>query len=350
MAQKLSSISRKQCQQYLSAGVAFAYYRSPDSNTVKVIAGKCKIASLESVKSGFLFHPFDASETKVAYLIEKESASLKRKQSSPLNSFISKEVNTIKKKDFINYVELIKQQIVAGRSRKIVAARVQKKKRKKSFDLYRFFEKACAVYPHSFVSLVHIPEVGTWIGASPEVLVKETKTKLYTYSLAGTKLKSESGGWSSKEIEEQKIVTDFIEQKLKLITKQPVAKSKTETVTAGNLNHLRTVFSCKKSKLFDWRKVAAVLHPTPATAGLPQQFAIDFINQHEPFDRAFYSGYLGPVNTNAETSLFVNLRCVEVTDKNLLFYAGGGITADSNAKKEWKETKAKINILKSLLD
>jgi anthranilate/para-aminobenzoate synthase component I len=39
-----------------------------------------------------------------------------------------------------------------------------------------------------------------------------------------------------------------------------------------------------------------------------------------------------------------------VTDGQLIFYAGCGVTADSNTEKEWVESERKIDVLKSLVD
>jgi isochorismate synthase EntC len=40
---------------------------------------------------------------------------------------------------------------------------------------------------------------------------------------------------------------------------------------------------------------------------------------------------------------------MEVTQKNLIFYAGCGITKDSKPLSEWEETNHKINVMFSLL-
>ena len=53
--------------------------------------------------------------------------------------------------------------------------------------------------------------------------MSETDTKLTTYSLAGTKAIDDPTDWSPKEIEEQKIVTDFIHKKLSKITTDKIS-------------------------------------------------------------------------------------------------------------------------------
>jgi isochorismate synthase len=55
---------------------------------------------------------------------------------------------------------------------------------------------------------------GTWIGATPEVLLSIENEEVKTISLAGTKKSNDESAWNAKEKEEQAIVTQFIEQTL----------------------------------------------------------------------------------------------------------------------------------------
>lgn len=54
------------------------------------------------------------------------------------------------------------------------------------------------------------------------------------------------------------------------------------------------------------------LHPTPAVCGLPKEEAYQFILQTEPHDRLFYSGIIGWIDPQGDTTLYVNLRCMHV--------------------------------------
>jgi isochorismate synthase len=97
----------------------------------------------------------------------------------------------------------------------------------------------------------------------------------------------------------------------------------------------------------------SLLHPTSAVCGTPKEAAIDWIKQAEAHDREFYSGYLGPVNLNDEIYLFVNLRTVKVRKEtngySATYYAGCGITEDSDPEKEWEETEMKCQTLQRIL-
>ncbi|MFN6946666.1 MAG: chorismate-binding protein, partial [Cytophagaceae bacterium] len=77
--------------------------------------------------------------------------------------------------------------------------------------------------------------------------------------------------------------------------------------------------------------------------------ASDFINKNEKIDRQYFSGYLGPVNLEDETHLFVNLRCARILPQKTVLFAGAGITKDSNPEKEWLETELKFKTIQDFL-
>jgi isochorismate synthase len=212
-------------------------------------------------------------------------------------------------------------------------------------------------YTSAFVYVWYHPKVGLWFGATPETLLQIENDVFKTMSLAGTQVfeENENPVWKTKELEEQQLVTDFISNQLKNIATN-LEIDKTETIKAGNLLHLRTKVTGKLTiKNHQLKTLVRALHPTPAVCGLPRNIAKNFINQNENYDREFYTGFLGEINmgnsvlSTMNSNLFVNLRCMKV-DKNIVsIYVGGGITKDSNAKKEWEETVSKSKTMKRVL-
>ena len=92
-----------------------------------------------------------------------------------------------------------------------------------------------------------------------------------------------------------------------------------------------------------------LLHPTSAVCGMPLEPSLKFLSENEGYDREFYSGYLGPLNYQGESSIFVNLRCLQVLEHTVRFYAGAGVTIDSIPSKEMEETEMKMMNLLTLL-
>ena len=91
------------------------------------------------------------------------------------------------------------------------------------------------------------------------------------------------------------------------------------------------------------------LHPTPAVCGLPKEDAFRFILENEGYDRSYYSGFIGWLDTEGHTDLYVNLRCMEIKPGETTLYAGAGILASSDIESVCTETGDKMNTMKSIL-
>jgi isochorismate synthase len=212
------------------------------------------------------------------------------------------------------------------------------------------FKKMLEAYKNAFVYLWFHPEIGLWMGATPEKLLTSFEGNFKTMALAGTQKYNGTVNviWQNKEKQEQQYVTDFMLENLKESV-ESLDVTAPFTVQAGNLLHIRTDISGKLKSADSLENLINILHPTPAVCGLPKAVAANFIMENEGYDRAYYSGYLGELNINNRTSLFVNLRCMQVENRLVTIYVGGGITADSIPENEWEETVSKAEVMKKVL-
>ncbi|MDO1447976.1 chorismate-binding protein [Rhodocytophaga aerolata] len=263
-------------------------------------------------------------------------------------------LENVAKSTFEGAVSKAIEAINQGHFRKVVLSRTKEITLLSNPDNVQNFLSLCSRYPHAFVSLVFIPDVGIWMGASPETLISVDKQGIFrTVSLAGTQrlvegLPVSQAVWTQKEIEEQALVSRYIVNCFKKIRLREYEEIGPRTVAAGNLMHLQTEFTVDTQEV-NFPQLGTVmlqlLHPTSAVCGTPKEPALQFILDFEKHDRSFYSGFLGPVNVNAETHLFVNLRCMQLSPDKAILYAGAGITADSDPQKEWIETELKCRTL-----
>ncbi|MBK7148555.1 MAG: chorismate-binding protein [Bacteroidetes bacterium] len=254
------------------------------------------------------------------------------------------------KKQFEELVKHIKGTIARGAYKKIVAARALVKQTPKQLHPVTLFHTLCKTYPSAFVSMVYTSQYGLWIGATPEILLEVKSNTYKTFALAGTMpAKSSARKWGSKELEEHKLVADYIQQSFRKLGAPKPHMELQESTKAGDLLHLRTTYVYTGLPKTKWNEVVKVLHPTPAVAGLPKKKSIQFIKKQEQNDRGFYSGYLGPVNLGDEIHLFVNLRCMQLFDNHYALYSGCGITASSVPSKEWKESELKMMTLEKII-
>ena len=205
------------------------------------------------------------------------------------------------------------------------------------------FPRLCQQYPHSLVYLLHTPQTGTWMGATPEVLLTGEGNHWQTMALAGTKA-DQTEEWDEKNRMEQAVVVHFIHQSLEDKV-QDLRISAPYTMQSGNLYHLRTDFDFRLSPGHDALSLLNVLHPTPAVCGFPKEEAHRFILQNEGYDRQYYAGYLGPIHQGGKTLLSVNIRCARLYAEEALLFAGSGLMPDSTAEKEWIEVLRKSQAL-----
>ncbi len=251
------------------------------------------------------------------------------------------------------------ENITSGRFQKVVPAVIRKVALSREFNCLDTFYKLCDSYPNAFVSMVSAKGIGTWIGASPEALIEVGRSQMFsTVAVAGTQalqpgLAPQEVAWRQKEIEEQALVSRYIINCFKKIRLREFEEIGPKTVVAGNLLHLKTTFTVDMEET-NFPLLGSVmldlLHPTSAVCGMPKATAQQFLKENEDFDRELFSGYLGPVNINKDTNLFVNLRCMQIQPDHALLYAGAGVTEDSIPEKEWKETQLKCDTLLEVMD
>lgn len=259
---------------------------------------------------------------------------------------------------FARFHEALRQ----GRFSKLVLARTERIPTDGPQDAERLFLTACHCYPRMFVTLFSTPQTGTWLMATPEVLIQTAPAGAFsTMALAGTmRLEGEqlkfdnpdrSGvqdiRWSQKNIQEQRLVATYIAEELKHFA-DDITEKGPYTTRAANLVHLRSDFSFVPKPGIGIGDIVAALHPTPAVCGLPKAEARDFILANEPAPRRYYSGFCGPIGVEGQTSLYVSLRCMELQPTHCQLYAGGGLLVDSVEEQEWQETEAKMQTMRRL--
>ena len=327
----------------------FVLYQKPNEELVKGIFSSSSHINYTTnfSEQGFVFSPFIGNKAILLFSNEIKEVMYERRAKRHFNAIIPFPQNKLEHLQLVNKaIASIKE----GVMQKVVVSRKIDAETKK--DVFLIFQDLLDAYPNALKYLWFHPKVGMWIGATPETLLKVEREFFSTTSLAGT-LPVVDGVppvWTRKEIDEQQLVTDYILDKLSEKLSN-LEKTKASTIKAGKLWHLKSTItgSLKKEKGLD--EILRALHPTPAICGMPKEISKEFILSNEGYDREFYTGFLGELNlTNTErTHLFVNLRCMKLTDNKATIYVGGGITKDSTAEREWDETQHKSKTMLNLL-
>lgn len=334
-------------ERQLERHLPFVLYIQPNQNMLCGLFQKDDLKHEFSYQKGFVFTSFDATFN---YCIPFEYSEYDEEQ---LNSkVVYSDFRSVEddKDEKIHFEKMVQKAVISIRNgdfKKVVLSR--KIEIEKKIDLIETFSRLANRYLTAFRYLFFHPQIGCWMGATPEQLIKVENNHFETVSLAGTHQKNNFEKWSTKEILEQQIVTDFI---LDSIHKESLCIKVSEpfTVEAGSLVHLKTIISGEVHSLDNTKKILQNLHPTPAVCGFPKEKAIHFIQENEGYDRKFYAGYLGLWNADKSTcNLFVNLRCFEVEENKINIYVGCGIISESNPEKEYRETEHKSQTIKSIL-
>ncbi len=221
-------------------------------------------------------------------------------------------------------------------------------------DTDRLAETAVGYFernPHAFCALLRIADDELWLVATPEVLIKTDAEHLETMALAGTRPAGTNQPWDSKNITEQRIVTDYITGRWAALdlfadTVGP------DTLRSGNIEHLCTRISAKRTNVVSVSEAIDAIAPTPAVCGFPLDLARRNIADHENYLRGLYAGYIAVTDPAGQLSAYVTLRCARINPLNGDFavIVGSGITADSVPEHELIETDMKARTILSLLD
>lgn len=217
-------------------------------------------------------------------------------------------------------------------------------KGEKAVELFHLLEKT---YPNAFCYLISSAHFGTWIGATPELLMNQEGMLCKTVALAGTHGENEEHEWTPKEMKEHQFVVSAIREALERNECVEIEADGPYVVQAGPVQHLKTDFKALLTKPNAW-SIALDLHPTPAVCGTPRLNAMEAILTREMHNRELYTGFIG-LFEEGNTNLFVNLRCAQLLSDKAFLYVGGGFTIDSIPDLEWDETEKKAETLSRVM-
>jgi len=255
-----------------------------------------------------------------------------------------------------NFEDLVGRCVAAikeGKFSKVVPARKEEVALEIQ-DIQPLFTNLLRAYPEAFCYVVYHPQIGLWMGATPETLVELKGQTLHTMALAGTQVNhgKDEVFWGEKEQEEQRYVTEFIVDKLQPLSTH-IEVSEPFTKRAAKVMHICTTIEATLKDV-NVQTVVEALHPTPAVCGMPKEVSRDFLLKEEGYARKYYAGYLGELNNataagELHSQLFVNLRCMEIEKDHVNLYIGCGVTEDSNPTSEFVETVNKSTTMKKVL-
>jgi menaquinone-specific isochorismate synthase len=250
--------------------------------------------------------------------------------------------------------------IKSGQLEKIVLARDLKANSETPINLSNLLQRLEIDYPSTWVFLVD-----GLIGATPELLVRLSKSLITSRVLAGTIQKTgnedkdlalaASLAKSSKDLEEHEYAVKSVANALAPFCSSTNVPESPFVLHLSNVMHLATDVtgvlnhSAQQADIF---KLIENLHPSAAVCGTPKDLAKKLILELENMNRSRYAGPVGWIDAQGDGEIAIALRCGELSNENksIRIFAGCGIVAGSDPATEYAESQAKLMPMRTALE
>jgi len=239
---------------------------------------------------------------------------------------------------------------------KVVLSVMQELQFEQALDAREIFRNLRSCNRNGYQFFVPLADGGTWLGASPELLISKQGEQIVSNPLAGStrrmdepqadRYNADQLALSAKDRHEHALVPRKIAAKLAPVCAQLLVPERPSLIRTETLWHLSTQI---EGRLHDPAitalQLACLLHPTPAVCGFPTEPARQLIADIEPFTRGFYSGMVGWCDAEGNGEWAVALRCGEIRHKLARLFAGAGIVDTSEPEAEWAEIQTKFGTM-----
>ncbi|HXS47369.1 MAG TPA: isochorismate synthase [Solirubrobacterales bacterium] len=260
--------------------------------------------------------------------------------------------------DFEAAVDAATERIAAGEMSKVVLAREVTVEAASAHNPAAIFGALREQFPSCFCFCRGTPEA-SFLGASPELLIRRAGAGASTVALAGSTRRSSDPAVddhlgeqllrSDKNRREQRIVAERIVRKLRPHAVWVQTAPEPEVIKVANIQHLATPVIAQLAEPHSAVELAGMLHPTPAVGGEPWPDAAATIAELEQMDRGWYAGPVGWMDATEDGEFCVALRSALLRDREARLFAGVGVVAGSDPAAELEETEVKLQALLPLV-
>jgi para-aminobenzoate synthetase component 1 len=117
----------------------------------------------------------------------------------------------------------------------------------------------------------------------------------------------------------------------------------------ANVHHLVSTVTGKLAEDKTAIDLLRACFPGGSITGAPKFRAMEIIEELEPNRRGLYCGAIGYVGFDGNMDTNIAIRTAVYSDDEIRFYAGGGVVADSELAKEYRETLDKASSMLELI-
>jgi para-aminobenzoate synthetase component 1 len=117
----------------------------------------------------------------------------------------------------------------------------------------------------------------------------------------------------------------------------------------ANVHHLVSTVTGKLAEGMTAIDLLRACFPGGSITGAPKLRAMEIIEELEPNRRGLYCGAIGYIGFDGNMDTNIAIRTAIYSHGEIRFYAGGGVVADSELAKEYRETWDKASSMIELL-
>jgi menaquinone-specific isochorismate synthase len=296
----------------------------------------------------------------ITWIGDVKQPNLEKINTAPVSGEIKWQEGSISEQAWQSQVSSAINAIKSNKLEKVVLARDITATSKTEIGVRSLLQRLEIEYPSTWIFLVD-----GLIGATPELLVRLSKSLVTSRVLAGTIRKTgnedrdlalaASLAKSSKDLEEHEYAVRSVADALAPFCSSTNVPEAPFVLHLSNVMHLATDVtgvlndSAKQSDVFT---LIAQLHPSAAVCGTPALEAKKLIVELEQMNRQRYAGPVGWIDANNDGEIAIALRCGQLSnDRNSIrIFAGCGIVAGSDPATEFAESQAKLMPMRTALE
>ena len=296
----------------------------------------------------------------ITWIGNKSQPDVIKISNSTISSEISWQKGSISEEKWRDQVSAAIAAIKSNQLEKVVLARDLNATSNTTIDIRNLMQRLEIEYPSTWLFLVD-----GLIGATPELLVRLSKSLVTSRVLAGTIRKSgnedrdlalaASLAKSSKDLEEHEYAVKSVADALAPFCSSTNVPESPFVLHLSNVMHLATDVtgvlndSAKQADIFT---LVEKLHPSAAVCGTPTEVAKKLITSLEEMNRGRYSGPVGWIDAHGDGEIAIALRCGQLSadHKSIRIFAGCGIVAGSDPANEYAESQAKLMPMRTALE
>lgn len=227
----------------------------------------------------------------------------------------------------------------------------------KGFELYKNLRE---INPSPYLYYFNFGDFEI-IGSSPEMVVKQQGSRVYTCPIAGTRprgadqeedalLKNDLLS-DEKEKSEHVMLVDLARNDMGRIAEIGTVKV-TEFMEVHNYSHVMHIVSKVEGKKKDDNHpldLVSSFLPAGTLSGAPKIRAMEIIDELETVRRGMYGGATGYIDFSGDMDFCITIRTMIKKGNKVYLQAGAGIVADSVPENEYKECCNKVMALAKTL-